>query len=906
MRALHRLSRYVAIAVLSLVILLGAGVAVTQTSWFKNWLRQKAVSQAAQYLNGELTITRLSGNIFAGVALEGVALRHEGQTVVAMDRLSVDYSLLTMMSDGLIFESMTLDNPTILLRRDNAGWNFNRFVKTRRNTGGRGAPTITMESVAIKNGHLIVNDRGRILEDLTRLNTKFRFAYEKPGIAISIGQFSAAAGEMNVRRLEGALRIDRGSIRARDVAIETDRTKLVTAISYSGPQDRLLDIDLNAVRLSLPEIGRYFRPLSGIKLEPAVDVKARGTLDALNMDVNVVSSAGTARGPLVGHFGTEPKSLGGRLDVRNVDMAPILNRAEWKTRVTGQADFTWTFSPAEIDFKFAGPYVEGLGYQAANVRAQGVYEVPRVTDARSLRHGSGQAGQAVLRFDASGASYGATATTRATFRFSTPSRPLSYRLDGTFRNLDMRRLPDRLSMPKLETQAAGNYTFEAEGRDWIAGGKLDDSIVEGAHFAPGTLLAMQSVNRQLSYSASGNIEWLNPRRFAAPLEISWLDDDRLNGSLTGEFTFTGSGRTVDDLVLNTNASLVDSTLAGARFPSATVDFQMAAREIRAKFIGPFEEMPGSLFTARKELAGTTLNGSADMAVTLTLPKVGPTELGDVGGTATLAKSTLAGVAIDSGQVTGSFANDTADIKELVLTGPDLKASVAGTLALGDSGESKFAYDVAVTNLEPLAKRFDQPLAGSAHIVGDASGPAANLTLVGKLGANRLRYSTTVDALTANSTYTVQLPNFDIQKGRIQAETLATFVTVAGRNLPRVTAKTVYENNQMVFDAMVEEERRSLGLGGNVVFHPDHDELHLRALNLTVGKTQWAFPQGQEAVARVLAGFSHSREFRSAARYSTCHCGRHGGNRRLVGKPRERSEPSARQRRGAGHQRAPAR
>jgi hypothetical protein len=68
-RALRRLSRYVAIAVLSLVILIGAGVAVTQTSWFKNWLRQKAVSQAAQYLNGELTITRLGGNIFTGVEL---------------------------------------------------------------------------------------------------------------------------------------------------------------------------------------------------------------------------------------------------------------------------------------------------------------------------------------------------------------------------------------------------------------------------------------------------------------------------------------------------------------------------------------------------------------------------------------------------------------------------------------------------------------------------------------------------------------------------------------------------------------------------------------------------------------------------------------------------------------------
>ncbi len=207
-RATRRLAAYVAIAVLSLLVLLGAGVAVTQTGWFKNWLRQKAVSQAAQYLNGELTITRLGGNLFTGVALEGVALRHEGQTVVAMDRLIVQYSPLTMISQGVILDSMTLDNATILLQRDDAGWNFRRFVKTRRNTGGRGAPPITMQSIAMNNSHVIVKDRDRLVEDLTRLNTRFRFAYEKPGVAVSIGEFSAHAVETSVRSLAGDLRFD--------------------------------------------------------------------------------------------------------------------------------------------------------------------------------------------------------------------------------------------------------------------------------------------------------------------------------------------------------------------------------------------------------------------------------------------------------------------------------------------------------------------------------------------------------------------------------------------------------------------------------------------------------------------------------------------------------------------------
>ncbi len=93
-----------------------------------------------------------------------------------------------------------------------------------------------------------------------------------------------------------------------------------------------------------------------------------------------------------------------------------------------------------------------------------------------------------------------------------------------------------------------------------------------------------------------------------------------------------------------------------------------------------------------------------------------------------------------------------------------------------------------------------------------------------------------------------MPNFDFEQARIQADTSATFVTIAGRNFSRVTAQTTYEKNQLEFNTMFEEGRRSLGLGGNVLFHPDHHELHLRALNLTVGQTQWALPSGQEATA----------------------------------------------------------
>ena len=87
---------------------------------------------------------------------------------------------------------------------------------------------------------------------------------------------------------------------------------------------------------------------------------------------------------------------------------------------------------------------------------------------------------------------------------------------------------------------------------------------------------------------------------------------------------------------------------------------------------------------------------------------------------------------------------------------------------------------------------------------------------------------------------------DLEQARVEADTTATFATIGGMKLPRVTAKTTYANSELTFDTSFEQETRSLGAGGRVMIHPDHHELHLQALNLKVGQTQWALASGTEA------------------------------------------------------------
>src|SRR5256714_6200303 len=104
--------RLVHVLVLVLMLLIGATAAVvivSQTSWFKNWLRGYIVREAAQYLNGTLSIDRLGGNLFFGIEMENVGVSMDGSEVVAVKDLGLDYSLFELVSKGLAVDKIRLN-----------------------------------------------------------------------------------------------------------------------------------------------------------------------------------------------------------------------------------------------------------------------------------------------------------------------------------------------------------------------------------------------------------------------------------------------------------------------------------------------------------------------------------------------------------------------------------------------------------------------------------------------------------------------------------------------------------------------------------------------------------------------------------------------------------------------------
>ena len=99
-------------------------VIVTQTTWFKEWLRGFIVKQAEDYVNGRLSIGRLDGNLFFGVELEDVDVTMNGETVVDIKDVGLDYNVFSFLSGDVVLDDIRLNQPVFRVEKDADGWNL--------------------------------------------------------------------------------------------------------------------------------------------------------------------------------------------------------------------------------------------------------------------------------------------------------------------------------------------------------------------------------------------------------------------------------------------------------------------------------------------------------------------------------------------------------------------------------------------------------------------------------------------------------------------------------------------------------------------------------------------------------------------------------------------------------------
>jgi translocation and assembly module TamB len=142
-------------AVLVAVVTVGL-LGVSQTAWFRDWLRRDLMARAERLLDARVTIGRVDGDLLSGIVLDGIRVEQQGVPVIAIDRVRVTYRVLTLRRSHIVLDSIEVLRPVVIARQTAQGWSLAHLVKPRVKPTG-GTPVIfAIDALRVYDGRVAV------------------------------------------------------------------------------------------------------------------------------------------------------------------------------------------------------------------------------------------------------------------------------------------------------------------------------------------------------------------------------------------------------------------------------------------------------------------------------------------------------------------------------------------------------------------------------------------------------------------------------------------------------------------------------------------------------------------------------------------------------------------------------
>ncbi len=854
MRVLRRLL-HAAVIVLTLVVgATAAAIIVSQTAWFKNWLRGYIVREANKYLNGTLSIERLGGNLFFGVEMENIAVAMDGEPVVAVKDLGLDYNVFELIARGLSVDNIRLDKPVIYLRRDGDTWSLSRLVKKQETEADRSGPErpIAIEDIGVSDGSIVIDgpvgtSGVEVPKRVDHLDAKLSFKYEPVRYSIEITHVSFRGSEPSiaVNALSGGVAVKDDDVYVEKLSLRTAESSLsIDGVVQNYAAKPVFNLHVSSDKLSVPEIARMVPALANVRLQPALELKLDGPLDRLGVEMNMRSAAGQLTGKLVADVLTPDQSVQGDVSIRHLDLSPIVNDAKQKSDISADARLDVRAAAfSNLDslrgrIKLNSPRIVAAGYTAGPVAADA-----RLTGRQ-------------IDLDAHAAAYGTNAT--AAGRVTVPDyanakkgQPLPIALDlhGQARGVDLRKLPRDLKVPAAETnvnaeyRVAGTITTGEKTAAKVKGDlRFEPSTVAGARIEGGSRVGFSVDGDRIGYDADATVAGLDLQRVGREFRVPALADDRYASTINGHLVATGHGTTPQTIELTANGALTDTTVMGATIPQLSFDATMADDAAHVKANGGFSGLDPAKISGKPAVKGTVA-GRVDVDARVQHISSGVTP-DSVEGTAKLEvdPTSVGGLEITRAALDADYRDSSGTIRTFEIVGRDVNASASGTIALNETGQSNLKVHADSPSLDAVGKLFDQPLTGIGKIDATITGNKRQLKAQGNLTADGLKYQQN-GALTASTDFTATVDNLDAKTAVASAKTNATFVTLAGQNINELTATTNYTADELDFDLNAKQPKRSLAAAGSLLLHTEHQEVHLRSLDLQSQGVRWQTAPG---------------------------------------------------------------
>jgi autotransporter translocation and assembly factor TamB len=878
MRVVRRLV-HVLLIVLTLVVgAAAAAIIVSQTAWFKNWLRGYIVREANLYLNGTLSIERLGGSLFFGIEMENIGVSMDGSQVVAVRDLGLEYNVFELVTRGLSVANIRLDKPVVYLRREGDTWTLSRLVKKQQTEADRSGPNrpVSIDEIGISDGAVVIDGAVgtsgvEVPKRFEHLDAKLAFKYEPVRYSIEITHVSFRGSEpaLALNALSGGVAVREDTVYVEKLALRTAESSILVdgAVQHYLTKP-VFNLQISSDKLSIPEIARLVPALSGVRVQPAFEVRTEGPLDRFGVSMNVRSSAGRAVGTFVADVLAPGQSVAGTLSVRHLDLSALLNDPKQKSdlnadaRVDVRAESFADLDSLRGSMSLDSPRVAFAGYAAGPIAVKARLAGRRVD------------------LDARASAYGASATAAGRVTLPDPKQPtpapIAFDLKGRARRIDLRRLPRELNVPPAATDV--NAAYHVAGRVTPTGAAADGakptparanlradfrfepSSIAGAAIADGSTAGVTLAGAEVGYSADATVSHLDLQRIGRELQVPALAVDRYKSDVNAHLIANGRGTKPESMDVTANGELTETSILGGTISQLSFEGGVADDTVHAKANGTLSGFDPALVSGRPTLKGT-VGGTVDVDATIDHVSRGISPDG-VQATAkvNLEPSTIAGLDISRASVDGDYRDSTGDVRTLEIVGRDLNVRASGTIALNDTGQSNLKLHADSPSLATIGQLVDQPLTGIGSVDATITGNRRELQASGNITGDGVKYQNN-GALTASTDFTARVPDLDAARASVSATTHATFVALGGQNINQLDAKTDYTNKELDFDVNAKQPQRTLAAGGSLLLRPDDQEVRLRRLALTSQGVQWQSAPGSEATIQYGGSAIAVRNFR---------------------------------------------
>lgn len=841
LRRFRRVASLTAKALVTLIaIVLALVVAIMgalETSWGKERLRALIVRQANEYLTARLDIGRLEGSLLRGIELGDVRLSRDGQPIVSIETVALDYSPRELWENGTVIRHIRLVRPRFAIARQaDQRWNITALVKRdtrQQQASGPGRP-IHLQRIEIIDGAVMLADplqfgAAHVPSRFDGLNMSFAFDYEpvRWRLVFTDTSWTAPAPDLTMTRLHGGLERNSTGWAFDRFFVQTPRTTFTLDGSIrTSASPTVLDLRVDAERFAFQEWAGVLRGLKNIAVDSRFITQLTGPVNRLQTTVDLSGTGGSIKGAFVLDTSVPGWNGRGAVDIGRLDLARWLNRRDRPSDITGRVTFDLALDLGghfpRGSYAFEGPHAAFMGYEAARVQAIG-----RLTPTAAQ----------VSR--ATAAAYGAAVTIDA--GSIGLDDPFPYRFQGTMSGLDLRQVPASVPVPHVDSVLA--FRYDASGRfsnPFIAGrGEFDRSIFMGAEIGRGTVGTIDTSARPLTFGGEGDIADVNLNRFGAGLDVAWMRDPRYAGTVSGHFRVDGSGTGSATLALTGGGRISRADLFGGRFANADVTIAIADGSLRTTFDGRFGSLDPSIAIGDRQFEAS-LTGSARLRVgvrDLMLRSPGVADY-DIDGGVALVPSTIRGVPVTSASLSGAVHDSTATISRMEVSAPSVEGAGEGTIALTGDRPWDFKYDIRTADLAKLEPVIGAGARGEVSTTGRLTGSWASLRAAGSGTLNRFG-AANVEALSSTGTYDVVVPSGRVADADARVDGRSEFLSLFGEPVRDLAGVVTLQHRDLSFDVRATQaEGRTGALVGGVRLTEAGNEADIDRLAVTVGTMTW--------------------------------------------------------------------